>query len=189
MIIRKKGFTIVELMVVITIIAILATLVSVNVVGATKKSRDAKRKSDLGDLAKTVQMYYENNNQFPYDNPDINKTCLFPYAGYVDSVPPIASDSEHSPGCLEGLSSSVPSENGLVTKGLMATLPADPRHPTMYYLYDVQGTGSSAFAILHASLETYTNVSVGLPGSYRTGDASPFCGSTDPASYCIKIIP
>lgn len=44
----KKGFTLIELLVVIAIIAILATVVIINVTGARAKSERAKVASDMG---------------------------------------------------------------------------------------------------------------------------------------------
>jgi len=61
----KKSFTLIELLVVIAIIGLLATVVMVSVGGATKKARDAKRKSDLAELRKALEMYYLDNGEYP----------------------------------------------------------------------------------------------------------------------------
>lgn len=60
--ILKKGFTLVELLIVITIIGILAGLSLVSYNGTQGKARDATRKSDLRDLQKALQSYYADNN-------------------------------------------------------------------------------------------------------------------------------
>ncbi len=49
---RRKGFTLVELLVVIGIIGILATIAAVSAGGALKKARDAKRKNDLAQIGR-----------------------------------------------------------------------------------------------------------------------------------------
>jgi len=48
---KSKGFTIIELIVVIAIIAILAAIVLVNVTVYINKAKDARVKSDLGSIA------------------------------------------------------------------------------------------------------------------------------------------
>lgn len=62
---QKKGFTIIELIVVIAIIAILAAVVMVNVTGYIAKSRDTRRKADLHNIAIALDMYFANNGHYP----------------------------------------------------------------------------------------------------------------------------
>ena len=47
---KSKGFTIVELLIVIVVIAILATLVIVTFTGIQQKARDSKRETDVDAL-------------------------------------------------------------------------------------------------------------------------------------------
>lgn len=54
-----KGFTLVELLVVITIIAILATIGFTVFSGAGAKARDAKRKTDIDQIAKAYEVNYD----------------------------------------------------------------------------------------------------------------------------------
>lgn len=53
----RRAFTLIELMVVIAIIGILATLITVNLQGAQAKSRDTKRKSDVSMIMSAIVMY------------------------------------------------------------------------------------------------------------------------------------
>lgn len=62
---KIKGFTLIELMVVIAIIGIMASIGAVTFAGAQSKGRDAKRKADLDDLKKALQLYYTDNQVFP----------------------------------------------------------------------------------------------------------------------------
>ena len=62
---RQSGFTIVELLIVIVVIGILATLVIVTFTGIQQKARDTKRKTDLGALQSTLENYYGSNNTYP----------------------------------------------------------------------------------------------------------------------------
>jgi prepilin-type N-terminal cleavage/methylation domain-containing protein len=63
--IKSKGFTLVELLVVIFIISILAGLVIVNLTKVRMKSRDARRKADVYDVANALEMYYSQKHSFP----------------------------------------------------------------------------------------------------------------------------
>ncbi len=60
------GFTLLELLVVIGIIAVLIGLGSVSYSTAQKKARDAKRRADLHDLQNCFEQYYSYNNNFKY---------------------------------------------------------------------------------------------------------------------------
>ncbi|KKQ18273.1 MAG: hypothetical protein US31_C0006G0004 [Berkelbacteria bacterium GW2011_GWA1_36_9] len=61
----KKGFTLIELLVVMFIIAILASLVIVNVNSARKTARDAKRMSDLKSIQGALEMYNNKSGSYP----------------------------------------------------------------------------------------------------------------------------
>jgi prepilin-type N-terminal cleavage/methylation domain-containing protein len=62
---RKLGFTLVELLVVMTIIGILTMITASNFVEVQKKSRDVKRKADLASISKALNMYYDDYGKFP----------------------------------------------------------------------------------------------------------------------------
>jgi general secretion pathway protein G len=61
----KKGFTIVELLVVIVVIAILAAITVVAYNGIQVKARDSQRKQDVKTIAKALELYYIDNGQYP----------------------------------------------------------------------------------------------------------------------------
>jgi len=62
---KSKGFTIVELLIVIVVIGILATLVIVTFTGIQQKARDSKRKTDLGAIQSSLENFYGSNNYYP----------------------------------------------------------------------------------------------------------------------------
>src|SRR3989344_426424 len=63
---RKKGFTLVELLMVIAIIGIFTSVVFVSLDGSRARSRDAVRVGDLKTLSYAVQTYFqENDGEFP----------------------------------------------------------------------------------------------------------------------------
>ncbi len=61
----KKGFTIIELMVVVAIISILTAIVLANLTGAKQRSRDAKRISDIAQIQLALELFFDRCNQYP----------------------------------------------------------------------------------------------------------------------------
>lgn len=58
---NKQGFTIVELLIVIVVIAILAAISIVAYNGIQQRARDTARKNDLAQLAKSLKLYNVDN--------------------------------------------------------------------------------------------------------------------------------
>lgn len=54
----RRGYTLLELLVVITVIAIIASVGLVSYSGTSKKARDTKRKGDLDAIANAMEQYY-----------------------------------------------------------------------------------------------------------------------------------
>lgn len=62
---KQSGFTIVELLIVIVIIGILATLVIVTFSGVQQKARDSERKTDINAVANVLEAFYANAGYYP----------------------------------------------------------------------------------------------------------------------------
>ena len=62
---NKKGFTIVELLIVIVVIGILATLVIVTFTGIQQKARNSQRQTDINAVDSHVEAYYATNGNYP----------------------------------------------------------------------------------------------------------------------------
>jgi len=60
-----KGFTIIELVVVIAIIAVLSGIVVMNLTSMMAKARDAKRLSDMAQIQKALEMYKSDHGSYP----------------------------------------------------------------------------------------------------------------------------
>ncbi len=63
--IQEFGFTLIEMLVVISIIGILATLVAANLTSARSRARDAQRKSDVKNISTALRLYYNDTGGFP----------------------------------------------------------------------------------------------------------------------------
>jgi len=61
----ESGFTIIELLIVIAIIGILATLVLTNFQGAQAKGRDTVRKNDINSIYQKLEEYYNEQGGYP----------------------------------------------------------------------------------------------------------------------------
>lgn len=71
---NRKAFTLVELIVVITILAILGTIGFLSIGGYSARARDSARTSDLAQLAKSLDLFTAAGNTLP--QPDANLVTL-----------------------------------------------------------------------------------------------------------------
>lgn len=62
---RRAGFSLAELMVVIVIIGLLATLVVPNVVRALFKGQTGRMKADISQISLAIDTYYIENSRYP----------------------------------------------------------------------------------------------------------------------------
>lgn len=65
---HKQAFSLIELMVVISIIAVLAAMGVANFAAAIKKSRDSVRKSELAELTQALMMFRADWGSYPNNN-------------------------------------------------------------------------------------------------------------------------
>ena len=64
---RQKGFTLIELIVVVTIIGILAGIAVVNVRNAQRKAQETALRDDLHELRKAIDDFYADKQRYPTD--------------------------------------------------------------------------------------------------------------------------
>jgi general secretion pathway protein G len=62
---RQRGFTLLEIMVVVAIIAILSTVVLMNITGNVEDAQQARAKQDVATLVSALQLYKLDNFNYP----------------------------------------------------------------------------------------------------------------------------
>ena len=80
---KKNGFSLVELLVVMFIIAILTGVLLPNLMGARQKAKDAQRIGDADAMKEALRMYYNDNQSYPED--DSTMRDVLP--SYMPAVP------------------------------------------------------------------------------------------------------
>lgn len=79
----KKGFSLVELLVVIGIIAVLSAILMPNFMGAREKAKDSERIQDLNTMKTALRMYYNDNQAYPVGT---GVTLGAGFTGYMPSA-------------------------------------------------------------------------------------------------------
>ncbi len=64
---NKKGFTLIELMVVISIIGLLSSIVLASLKDARDKAANQKFKAEIMELVKALELYKADNGEYPYE--------------------------------------------------------------------------------------------------------------------------
>ncbi len=89
---KKKalGYTLVEILVVLSIIAVMMAAAIVSYGSVTRKSRDSKRKSDIEQVRQALEMYRADNLTYPACTGMSEVDCLAGVTGfstYLQTVP------------------------------------------------------------------------------------------------------
>lgn len=71
---NKRGFTLIEVLIVVSIIGLLASVVLVGLGGVRSRGKDARRVTDLKSLQNGLELYYAKIQSYP-DNLDALKTA------------------------------------------------------------------------------------------------------------------
>jgi general secretion pathway protein G len=132
---KNSGFTLMEVMVVIVILGILATMVMGAYLASQKKGRDIRRKSDLGQLTKALDMYFNDRGRYPASDNGVIQGCGDP------AIPSFPED------CAWGTEMSITVSGNKTTYEVQ--LPKDPQGgKNYYYSTDANGTYYQLYALL-----------------------------------------
>jgi len=81
----RRGFTLIELMVIITIIATLLALAVAQYKDMVKKAQDATAVGNLGAIRSAIRIYFGDTQIYPRDN----LTILYTSGLYLQEIPPL----------------------------------------------------------------------------------------------------
>lgn len=82
----SRGLTLIEMLIVVTIIALLVTVLSIVAISQLSKSRDAERKSDLQKIKNSFEDYYDDNGRYPEDE-TVLSNCDGQFGKYLKEIP------------------------------------------------------------------------------------------------------
>lgn len=95
---KQKGFTLVELLVVVAIIGLLTGMVVISVRNIKAKSRDAERVSDMRSMEAVLGLYHSDYNLYPIYDGYITGSDAFSLileaTNYINNVPTDPSDMD-----------------------------------------------------------------------------------------------
>lgn len=131
----KSGFTLIELLVVIAIIGVLASIVLASLNTARRKSRDARRISDIKQIQLALELFYDAQSPSPR------------YPTAVDNIPGNCNTTT-----AYGLEALATAANAFIPQ-----VPRDPQGGC--YLYATRGAPATTYH-LAATLEEATNAAL-----------------------------
>ncbi len=79
----EQGFTLIEIMVVILILGLLATLVVQSLRGATDRAKITKAKADIAELKTALERYYLDNGSYPTTEQGLQALVTRPTTGPI----------------------------------------------------------------------------------------------------------
>ena len=84
---KRRGFTVVELLIVIAIASLISSIAFASIRTAREKSRDAKRVASIKQIQSALELYFNTNNSYPTGLYGIGATDGLTAGGHISSVP------------------------------------------------------------------------------------------------------
>ena len=154
----KRGFTLIEIMIVVAIIAILASVVLIGLGPTQRIGRDARRLSDLRQVQTGLELYFNKCGYYP--GTEQSGTC-----GPRQDI-----------ATWDALNSSLTGSNIGINQNI-------PKDPSAGRIYDYRSDGVTY--VLRADLEDTGNQS--LQGDVDGTVLGLDCGETTAPYYCIQL--
>ena len=170
----EHAFTLIELLIVISILGVLASIALVSFVSAQQRGRDAARKSDLKQVFSALELYYSDYGQYPNANT----------AGQIRACPSTGSGTA----CVWGGSSAFSDTKTTYMKAV----PEDPASGQKYFYRIVDSPDNQKYQ-LYARLENTRDINCLLNAGVSncadptlpTGFSTTACGSSGKCNFSI----
>ena len=172
MIIKKeRGFTLIEILIVVAIIAILASIVIVGLGPAQQSGRDARRISDLQSIRTALQLYYGKCGFYPGGVINSDGTCQKTWNDVN----------------FDTMSTEI---EGTANHFGVSVIPNDPTvGKTYYYTSSPDGTSYTLGAVLENPNNSAIsgNYNISAPTVVPTGMTSCTNTTVGQTNYCISL--
>ncbi|MCX6718850.1 MAG: type II secretion system protein [Candidatus Taylorbacteria bacterium] len=166
--IRIRAFTLVELMVAISIMAILTAIIVTNLMSSRAKARDGKRVSDINQIQLALEFYYDRCHEYPATlSPNANNDSCpagITLGSFIAQIP-------NPPGNIA---------NEVYSSGYFIS-PVGSLHPDNYLLHtQLESTNEVLKDGINESTRTAQNSPYAFASSINCYDANNF-----PKDYCV----
>lgn len=154
---KFSGFTLIELLIVVAILGVMAIAGLASYTGSITRGRDSQRKSDLAQVSRALELYYNDHGKYPVDNG----------AGVLKGCGEAGTEE-----CAWGTAFAI--EGGSV---YMNKFPKDPQGSQSYYYVSQNGLNYKLYAHLETKDDKDTKDYSGTQGWCVIGGASDteFC--------------
>lgn len=147
------GLSLVEMLIVVSIIAILSSVLFISFNEGSAQSRDAQRKADLRELQTALELYKNEHGRYPVG-------CNGPVVTYTNAVSGWSGELGTAHACADGRSDYIRGHASGITfaPGFISSLPTDPRPGSGDYgfVYAANADGTVYKIMVRNAVETET---------------------------------